>query len=280
MSRTISDIQTELQDEFMHNATLQRLYGFTADDSFAAKFNTVSIESLLLYIVASAIYTLEVVFDQHTAEVETIVAEQKAHTARWYVNKAKAFLYGQPLVEGTDGYDTTSLTADEIAAAQIVTFAAVTEDSATLHLKVAKAGPAPLTADELAAFTAYMAEVKDAGVRLNIVSQAGDYLKLQLEIIYDPMLLSADGLSTANGAAVVRNAIKTYIEGLPYNGELRINAMVDAIQAVSGVVMVHPVTAQYSETGSTWQSVGNRCTPASGYFDFSLADIEISYSPN
>ena len=280
MSRTISDIQTELQDEFMHNATLQRLYGFTADDSFAAKFNTVSIESLLLYIVASAIYTLEVVFDQHTAEVETIVAEQKAHTARWYVNKAKAFLYGQPLVEGTDGYDTTSLTADEIAAAQIVTFAAVTEDSATLHLKVAKAGPAPLTDDELAAFTAYMAEVKDAGVRLNIVSQAGDYLKLQLEIIYDPMLLTNQGFSTANGAAVVRNAIKTYIEGLPYNGELRINAMVDAIQAVSGVVMVHPVTAQYSETGSTWQSVGNRCTPASGYFDFSLADIEITYSPN
>ncbi|MBE6331691.1 MAG: hypothetical protein E7070_05245 [Bacteroidales bacterium] len=280
MSRTISDIQTELQDEFMHNATLQRLYGFTADDSFTAKFNTVSIESLLLYIVASAIYTLEVVFDQHTAEVEAIVAEQKAHTARWYVNKAKAFLYGQPLIDGTDGYDTTSLTADEIAAAQIVTFAAVTEDSATLHLKVAKSGPAPLTDDELAAFTAYMAEVKDAGVRLNIVSQAGDYLKLRLEIIYDPMLLSADGLSTANGAAVVRNAIKAYIEGLPYNGELRINAMVDAIQAVSGVVMVHPVSAQYSETGSTWQSVGNRCTPASGYFDFSLADIEITYSPN
>ena len=278
--RPISDIQTELQDEFMHNATLQRLYGFTADDSFAATFNAVSIESLLLYIVASAIYTLEVVFDQHTAEVEAIVAEQKAHTVRWYVNKAKAFLYGQPLIDGTDGYDTSSLTTSEIAAAQIVTFAAVTEDSATLHLKVAKAGPAPLTDDELAAFTAYMAEVKDAGVRLNIVSQAGDYLKLRLEIIYDPMLLSADGLSTANGAAVVRNAIKTYIEGLPYNGELRINAMVDAIQAVSGVVMVHPVSAQYSETGTTWQAVGNRCTPASGYFDFSLADIEISYSPN
>lgn len=281
MSRTISDIQTELQDEFMHNATLQRLYGFTADDSFAAKFNAVSIESLLLYIVAAAIYTLEVLFDQHTAEVEEFIANEKPHTARWYVTKAKAFLYGLGLVDGTDTYDTTDLTADEIETAQIINFAAVTEDNATLHVKVAKAGPAPLDETELAAFAAYMSEVKDAGVRIDIISQAGDVLKLKLNIIYNPMLMDAEGNATSSGTPVVLNAIRDYIENIPYNGELRANALVDALQAVAGVEMVDLQGAWYSESGtaSSFKTVGSHCTPVSGYFDFDAAELNITYTP-
>ena len=59
MARTIAQIKTELTEAFMTDSTLQTKYGFSEGDSFDSRFSKVSIESLLLYIVATAIWTLE-----------------------------------------------------------------------------------------------------------------------------------------------------------------------------------------------------------------------------
>ena len=271
-----------MAEAFMQDTNLAIKYGFEVGADFNNTFSKVSIESLLLYIVAVGIWTLEKLFDTHTAEVTDYIATMKPHSLRWYVEKAKAFLYGVPLVDGSDQHDTTGMTDEQIAQAQIVTFAACTESNATLYLKVAKAGPAPLTADEKAAFVAYLHEIKDAGVRIDVISEQGDYLKLDMVIYYDPLLINADGECKADGTKVVEQAIKDYIENIPFNGEFRKNELEDAIQAVDGVVMVEFVAAYHSETGAedTYDEVVPYCKPASGYFKFDNADLsDVTYQP-
>ena len=282
MARTIDTINNDLKQAFMQDTTLAEKYGFTAGANFDDTFSRFSIESIILYIVAASIWTLEKLFDTHTAEVTDYIATMKPHSLRWYVEKAKAFMYGVPLIDGSDQYDTTNLTDEQIAEKKIVTFAACTEANATLYLKVAKAGPAPLTADEKAAFVAYLHEIKDAGVRIDVISENGDYLKLQMVIYYNPLLINANGESKATGNKVVEDAIKNYIENIPFNGEFRKNELEDAIQAVDGVVMVEFERAEHSETGEddTFEEVIPYCKPTSGYFKFANADLSgITYQP-
>lgn len=286
MARSIEQIKTSMAEAFMQDTNLAIKYGFEVGADFNNTFSKVSIESLLLYIVAVGIWTLERLFDTHSTEVTDYIATMKPHSLRWYVEKAKAFMYGEPvlpeLISGSDVYDTTDMTDEQIAQAKIVTFAACTENNATLYLKVAKAGPAPLTADEKAAFIAYLHEIKDAGVRIDVISEQGDYLKLYMVIYYDPLLINADGESKADGTKVVEQAIKEYIENIPFNGEFRKNELEDAIQAVDGVVMVEFNAAYHSETGAedTYDEVVPYCKPASGYFKFDNADLsDVTYQP-
>ena len=282
MARSIDTIKNELKQAFMQEATLQEQYGFAPGASFDKTFSKASLENLLIFIVAASIWTLEVIFDVHTEEITDYIATMKPHSLRWYVEKAKAFMYGVPLIDGTDQHDSTGMTDEQIATAKIVTFAACTEANATLYLKVAKAGTAPLTADEKAAFVAYMHEIKDAGVRIDVISENGDYLKLQMVIYYDPLLINADGESKATGSKVVEDAIKNYIENIPFNGEFRKNELEDAIQAVDGVVMVEFERAEHSETGEdgTFEEVIPYCKPTSGYFKFDHADLSgVTYQP-
>lgn len=269
--RTISDIKKELTDAFMADAQLQAAYGFAPGTAFDKQFSRISLESLLLYIVAFAQWTLEKLFDTHTQEVTDYIATMKPHTLRWYQEKAKAFLYGFNLIDGTDQFDTTGKSDDEIAQAQVVKFAAVTESGATLYLKIAgeeSGRPKKLDASQKAAFEAYLHEYKDAGVRVDVTSEQGDYLRLSLDVYYNPLLLTATGQSKSDGTYPVEEAIKSYIEQLPFNGEYRNNALVDAIQQTTGVVMVQLHSAAQSVDNVTYNPVAAFCTPFAGYFEY------------
>ena len=137
MARTVEQIKASLAEAFMNDANLALKYGFEVGADFNDTFSKVSLESLLLYIVAFAQWTLEKLFDTHTQEVTDYIATMKPHTLRWYQEKAKAFLYGFNLIDGTDQFDTTGKSDEDIASARVVKFAAVTESGATLYLKIA-----------------------------------------------------------------------------------------------------------------------------------------------
>lgn len=276
MARTIAQIKTELTEAFMTDSTLQAKYGFSEGDKFDSRFSKVSIENLLLYIVATAIWTLEKLMDSHTAEMTEYIAAMKPHSLRWYVEKAKAFHYGESLIPGTDKY---ALADDDEGVVMPVTFAACTESNATLYLKVAKRGPEPLTDEEKSAFEAYMREIKDAGVRIDVTSQDGDYLRLDMTVFYNPLLITAEGESKADGSKVAELAIKNYIENLPFNGEFRKNEMVDALQNTPGIVMVELGNVYHGEISSNIKPVTAYCQPVSGYFKGDRAELNIQYVP-
>ena len=141
MARSITDIKKQMTDAFMADEYIREAYGFVEGDTFNGKFSSVSIESILFYIVAACIYTFEVLFDHYQDDVNNTV-ETSAHTARWYRDKALAFMRDVPLVEDADYYDTSNMTDEESEEAKVVKYAAATEskDSSLLTIKVATKG--------------------------------------------------------------------------------------------------------------------------------------------
>lgn len=175
MARTIAEIKQEMEEAYTTNTTVLAKYNVA--DGETLKLSKVSIENIFFYVVAAAIWTLEVLFDKHKQEVVDYIDEMKPHTLRWYVNKAKAYRHGYALEADTDGYS-EELTDEELEAAQVVKNAAAVEENAIVYLKVASGTPAPLTAEQEAGLTAYMKEVKDAGVVLRIRNVAATTTRL------------------------------------------------------------------------------------------------------
>ena len=140
--------------------------------------------------------------------------------------------------------------------------------------------PKKLDASQKTAFEAYLHEFKDAGVRVDVTSEQGDYLRLSLDVYYNPLLLTATGQSKSDGTYPVEDAIKNYIEQLPFNGEYRNNALVDAIQATKGVAMVQLHSAAQSVDNVTYNPVAAFCTPFAGYFEYDRDGVKTIQSIN
>lgn len=273
MARSITDIKKQMTDAFMADEYIREAYGFVEGDTFNGKFSSVSIESILFYIVAACIYTFEVLFDSYQNDVNDTV-ETSAHTARWYRDKALAYMRDVPLVEDADYYDTSDMTDEEIEQAKVVKYAAATEskDSSLLTIKVATKGNngelQPL--DQTTDLAAYLAEIKDAGVRINLINRAGDTFFYEMDVYYNP-LINANTVKSA-----VEDAVKNYVQGLPFDGQYSNMGCIDAVQKVAGVEvaeMKNAVARASSET--TMTLIDARYRPSAGYMTVGTAIINM-----
>ncbi|MEG2792053.1 MAG: hypothetical protein RSA98_10785, partial [Odoribacter sp.] len=86
MARTIAEIKKEMTEVFIGNETIMALYGLNPEKNFEDQFSKVSLESILFYVVATCIWTLEKLFDRHRQEVTELINELKPHSLRWYAN--------------------------------------------------------------------------------------------------------------------------------------------------------------------------------------------------
>lgn len=279
MARTIEEIKKSITEAWMENKTLAAAYGFSEGSDWP--FSKVSIENTLCYIVAAAIWTHERLFDAHQAEVETIVAQKKPHSLRWYVDKVKQFRAGVPLADDSDEY-ANGMTDDEIEASQVVKFAAASEQNGIVYVKVATESgstKSPLSAEQVAGLREYIAEVKDAGVRVEVINEKACRLQLKLDIHYNPMVLDGSGQNINTGDKPVEAAIEAYISNLPFNGEYRNSALIDALQAVDGVVIPELSSAVESYDGVSWTAINAKAQPYSGYYRYDATGSQINYIP-
>lgn len=272
MARTINEI---FQDK------LQRV---AADPVLAPQLTSTSrtaVYRLMLYISALCDWTLENLMDLLRTEVNQTIAALKPHSLQWYAGKARNFQYGYNLVQEADYYDNTGIADSDIEASKVVDYAAVVELQRGLRLKVATDNGVDLqalSAGQLTAFTAYMARVKDAGVKLSITSTASDQLKLALRIKYNALVLNAAG-GRIDGASSspVQEAIKKHLKNLPFNGVFSVAKLVDTVQSVEGVddVRVDLVQARYGVLPFT--SIDIDYTPDAGYLRIDDADLTITF---
>lgn len=275
--RTVDEIKKEMVDEYTSNETVRARYGVRAGEELSLA--KASIENILFYVIAHAIWVLERLFGEHKTEVETYISEMKPHSLRWYVNKTKLFRIGQSLIEGTDQYSDEGLTEKEIEDRQIVKYAAASEQNATLYIKVAGSGPKPISEEQQQALTEYLAEIKDAGVRIIVRNANADKIKMSLRIFYNPMILQSNGNSLRGGTPVI-DAIQQYVENLPFNGEFRKVDLVDALQQVEGVVMPELVSVATSVATSYYKILDDAYEkPFSGYYEFDIESTTIEYIP-
>lgn len=213
--------------------------------------SNVSLWGLYFFIVASAIYLLEVFFDTHKAEVDSAITNQKSGRATWYRTMALRFQYGFDLIADRDYFDNTGATAEQIENSQIIKYAAVEESDSESRIILKIAGEtagelAPITQPERDAFDAYLNEFRFAGPKITVINYEPDRLYLNLRIYRDPLVLDENGQSILTGEKPVELAINQFMKELPFNGELIIQSLVDKLQQVPGVRIAHVLNVESS----------------------------------
>lgn len=273
--RTIEEIKTVMCEAFMRDANLANAYGFEVGSAFSSHFSKVSIENLLLYIVAACQYVLEALVKVHYDEVTDMIEAKMVHRPRWYRDKMLAFMTDKVLIADSDEYDTTGMSEAEIESARVVKYAAATEskDSALLTIKVAGedgGGLCPLDADIQVQLEAYIREIKDAGVRVSLVNQEADLFSCEIDIYYNALKLES------SVREAVMKAINGYITGLPFDGVYTNQGLVDVLQVVDGVKIAELKSANVMVFGETTIThIDARHTPMAGYMKSDKVSINM-----
>ena len=269
MARTIEEIQGRI------------LTAIASDQALSTQLTStskVAVFRLFAYIIASSIWLLESIFDNHKKEIDTALYEQKSGTPRWYRNMSLAFQYGFDLLEDSDKFDNTGYTDDQIEASKIIKYCSVKEsiESNRLTIKVAgESGDAlePLDDTQITAFLQYMSEVKYAGVKLNVVNNPADKLLLNMQIYRDVLVIDENGVSILNGDKPVEKAIRSYMKTLPFDGVLVLNDLIAHIRAVEGVddANITIATSSFYDTATSsytaFQPINVKTIPVAGYFE-------------
>lgn len=284
---TIAEIKAQITDAWINNETVKKAYELQPGKSFEEQFSTISLENILFFIVASAISLVYKVFDQFKIDILSILRENKAHTSNWYATRAKEFQFGHELIEGTDQYDNSALTDEQIQAAQVVKFAAAVEadDQSILYVKVATYNndvKQPLNSAQLVAFTAYLGRIKDAGVRITVVNSPADDLRLEMDIYYNPLILDNEGRRLdGSDDTPVQKAIRDYISNLSFDGLYINQSLVDKCQVVDGVEIAELQQAS-SRYGAqvNYRPINARSRPYAGYYQITDQNLILNFIAN
>lgn len=280
MARTITDIHADITNTLV---TEMAAINITINPATWSKANLLR---LITYIVAVCQWTIEQLQDTHKAEVNEIIATKKPHSLRWYAEKTKAFQLGFNLVPEQDYYDNTGIDDDVVEASKVVKYASVVRQQRPngrffLRIKAATTKGtdlAKLETEHLNALTEYINRIADAGVDVEVGSTDAEQLKLGLTIYYNPLILAANG-SRLDGTDPypVPNAIRAYLKNLPFNGLFVLAHLVDALQAVEGVVIPNLTSCSMTKGALGFFSVDVEETPDSGYISIDNDSLSISY---
>lgn len=269
--RTIAEIKESMTQAFMQNEEAAKLWDFTVGDKWSTVMGRMSVENVLFYIVAVCYYVVESLMAMHKSEVEAIVATRMPHTAKWYRDKTLAFLYGKDLIDGTDEHATDGMSEEDIKKSRVVKHAVAVEDmkSGVLVIKVAgedgDGKRKPLTPDQCEHLKTYLGEVKDAGVRIEVINSTPSGFALEADVYYNALLDSDEVKEEC------KNVIKSYIENLEFNGILSRNGIEDVLRGVAGVEIVQlgGIEVRNSVVSDVFLSPGSNgnayCRPYAGY---------------
>jgi len=277
MARSIDEIYDSLIEQKEDLSSLD-VYA-PVGESYANLLNDITSASkvafwrMAYYVVASFAYTMEVLWDLFKVEVNELVAQAKYGSLRWYVAQALLWQYGDSLSFSNNFpvYDPVDITK------RLVTHASAIEDTgaaATVFVKCAKtdqAGLAPLSTVELSAFTAYMDDVKPAGIKLICSSLNADELVVNMVITYDPIRIQAE-VETE-----VEAAIAAYLTELPFDAKFRRLAFEDALQQVEGVEQIKLLSLEGVQ-GVVVSLIDQEYIASAGYMTFDSVNSTITYA--
>lgn len=268
MARSIQEIKRQMTDDFMSNPTVRERYALREGDTFASRFSVVSLENILFFVVASAHYVLERLFDQYREEVIEQINSSVVATIPWYHRQALAYQHGDSLVLDDKTLQWRYPSVSE--ARRIIAYASVKDKGGSIQILVSKDKdglPEPLTEEELRAFESYMSSIKIAGVVLSVRSMPADSLDIKARIQVDPLVYLPSGVRIRDGKRPIEEAIRAYLKGITYGGVFNKTKLVDAIQAVEGVVDIELGECKAQVDKGTVQVIkGNNYSARSGCF--------------
>lgn len=280
MARTVAEIKKQMTDAFMADATIREKYGLREGDTWSGSFSSVSLESIMFFIVAACCHVLEVVFEEYVKVVDDKVSMAVVASVPWYYKMAKAFQYGDSLVLNEDTKQYGYAAIDE--GKQVVKYAAVRDRGTSVQILVSgeKDGkPVALSNSVLTVFKEYMNRVKVAGVVLSIRSKNADKMVIMAKVYVDSLVINSDGTLISDGSKPVEEAINAYLANIVYGGTFNKTKLTNAILGVEGVSDVEIGECSYMEDGGTEYTVikGNNYTALGGCFVSEGLSNSLSY---
>ena len=270
-----------MTDRFIADPVIREKYGLTGSITFEEAFSRVSIESIIFFVVASAIYIVESIFDRHSSDVDKKIAGAVLASLPWYHKTALAYQHGDELVwdEATQSYGYAVVSESR----RPIRYAACRDMGGGVRILVSGADdsgkPKKLSDDILTAFKHYINRRKPAGVMVDVYSLDPDALELKVSVQYNPLILNADGSLIREPAVFpVEKAIQDYLKNILYGGTFNKTKLVDSIQNAEGVVDVVLTDAQaVVSSGETIKIEGNNYTAKGGSFEAKRLKEGISY---
>lgn len=217
------------------------------------------------WIIATGYYVLELLQDNHLAEV-TFLARKRGQVgqAEWFIDKCKAFQFGDEVKVLEDGYGLKYTGYDlGTTGEKCVKLVAINTGSSSNLIKVANldadGNAIPLTQNQRTALNAYYDKIKPVGTQATIVAAPPDVVKYTIKIEVDAQA------NTPTVTAAVNEAIKQYHQTLDFSGVLRLSRLGDAIQAVAFVKDYTISLAQIKPDGGSFVTFTSKTETYAGY---------------
>ena len=248
---TLKEIYEEINQEVTNDLEL----GATST-SKVAEFR------LLQYVVTSISSVLQGLWNVMETTLINTAKKVPSCNEVWWNAEIRKFQYGHELIiVDVENKKYGYAVKDEDA--QIITRVAVVSQPGRGLIKVAKADPAALSVDELAALKSYKNKILPLGSNISIISQDADIIKIPGTVYYDPII----PLSVTQ--PLVEAAINSYLSSLEFNvgktGTFYTTYLTDAIQAVDGVVDFIPGQIMAAQDGDALGNIDRKYVPVAGY---------------
>lgn len=229
MARNLSVIYNSIKEKCSEHRELDGLAN-------SSKF---SVSGAIFYIVASVIYTFEVLLDAFQVELAKDIKQHVNGTGRYYVNMLLQYQKGHVLKMNDEGtqfeYDTIDENARIIKAA--VCDQTHIEGYYDNHLvfKIATGDAGNYTQiddSELESIRNYIDQIAFAGTKFEVVSMKGDIFVPRVLVYYDGAYTEAQVLQN------IKQAIYAYVESIAFSGVVFPSMFNKAILGSDGVVNV------------------------------------------
>lgn len=279
MARTKAQIREEIKTSFITNADLIALYGLVPGQTFDEQFSSASVEMIWLEQYVDMIYN-------HEQIVSANAANSRPQNLPNFIATVYNFHDGLPLVwkDGQFQYDLTDVVdADE---RMIVDRVAVLESQdGELVVKVAHDNDGilePLAEVEAERLLFYLNQMKVPGVRIRLINEEADLLKVTLNVYVNPQqidLVTGQQLNLTEVVFPVKEAITDYLTRLEFNGAFVTNFFEASIQAKDGITLCEVLLLQHKYAGFDFVDFTTFKVPQAGYFKIEDIDLTINYLP-
>lgn len=265
MARKVSEIQSEMDSAYKA--------AFALDD---AQMSKAGVWKLLRSIVALAIFTLETLFDSFKDDVTALAATTGFGKPAWWVEQMKSFQYGDILLEsnGRLFYEKIDPTK------QIIAKCSINEVDGIVKIKIAALIGGNLViindSDQRTMISSYVSAINPAGIVTQIVSHNADKLKFNIGFVFDGKLIQSDFETT------VKNAIKTFLKDIEFDGKFKVNRFRDALELIPGMIDVYINEVDYkSPTDATWAAIPLNVykDSISGYYQHMEDESTLTFIP-
>lgn len=230
---TISEIADEMKAAFIADPVLIDRYGLIAGKTFDEQFAESTIEASIINVMATSVATIIWQRESYEEDIRNMIKQTFIGTVDWYGALVKSWEYNGD---------------------NPIRHVSVLEQFPKLVFKVNTEGFGVIGAEseEMVALLAYVNENKVAGTHIEIVSREPDNILPTLTVVVDAQMFDHEGQLLLDGSFPVEDAIDAYLGGVEYDGILYKSKLVDAVQAVDGVLDVSLESLQViQESGRT-----------------------------